>query len=1001
MDPATLGAPIAKVASTAVGRVIGVTLGAAQQKYRRNKLVSELEDTFLTAESTRLVNCTPDEGREIAEFVRTPEFENIAIRVTMVLLRARRKKAEVEAFELIEYELRECIRLCAPLIQVERVYYFGTLLMNLLKVNADHSIANALAGHSLNDRATARALAAIPARLGSKENRELLGKIDSHSVISQFEKDMREQVRVTHAKMRLPHAGATRLVPCEDLFVEPNLRWVSPLGVDSEAPDGGGSLHANRTTLDALVSNSLRSVVLGDPGGGKSTLSVKLARDIAAGKATEITRTSVPFVVVLRDFASQYKQENKTIADYLADLCSAPYNITPPENAIEYLLSNGKAFIILDGLDELIDTSLRAQVVDAVHAFVNRYPTVHMLVTSRRIGYDQAPLDSDLFALARLGEFEAAQVEQYSENWFQLDETIPVNQKAQLTAAFVRDSRIVDDLRANPLMLSLMCGIYSVDGYIPRNRPDVYEKCATLLFESWDRQRDIHVPLLFDAHIKASLYALALWLYEDSSRQQGLTKEALIVFMRNYLHGRRFESLEDAENAATEFVNFCTGRAWVMTDVGSNPRQPLYGFTHRTFLEYFSAKQLVRQNVDPQALADKLVDRIIRAEWDVVTQLALQMTTAAVEDGADLFLDRLIDTSPGRSASERWNLALFMARSLGFVVPHPRLIKSIVSIAYDEVIKGAFKTVQQGYWRNNLSSPAFLIATLAASAQEILPDISKEFERLLRADVENGRQLEACLATALYLGSTVRHGGIESAGAVYVPEINRNHWRKVEADLREDLAPTAIGMWDKAPWLAGYVLARGYVKPSIILSTDVGRDGFFGSVYPLHRRLPLVSEFYRSLRFRDEYPGSIDSEIDSAALLRAGMYDDLVDALMSIPRPWSSRNKRGVWWIGGELHNFKSDMIALGDQGRIGALLLLGAFEAEALEAFPMNTMDTPDRRLDLFSASITAIAGTSAEGLTSADIVELVRSLEIRDDAKELLSMWVGGAVKLFNDNN
>ena len=84
-------------------------------------------------------------------------------------------------------------------------------------------------------------------------------------------------------------------------------------------------------------------------------------------------------------------------------------------------------------------------------------------------------------------------------------------------------------------MLSLMCGIYSSENYIPRNRPDVYEKCALLLFEKWDKQRGINSPLSFDAHVQAAMRSLALWLYPQQASQQGLPRDRLIAFMKAHL----------------------------------------------------------------------------------------------------------------------------------------------------------------------------------------------------------------------------------------------------------------------------------------------------------------------------------------------------------------------------------------------------------------------------------------------------------------------------------
>lgn len=66
--------------------------------------------------------------------------------------------------------------------------------------------------------------------------------------------------------------------------------------------------------------------------------------------------------------------------------------------------------VIFDGLDELIDISLRRDVVQAVEGFAYRYPTVQIIVTSRRIGYEDAPLDPDLFPVAQLMELDDGRV---------------------------------------------------------------------------------------------------------------------------------------------------------------------------------------------------------------------------------------------------------------------------------------------------------------------------------------------------------------------------------------------------------------------------------------------------------------------------------------------------------------------------------------------------------------------------------------------------------------
>lgn len=99
----------------------------------------------------------------------------------------------------------------------------------------------------------------------------------------------------------------------------------------------------------------------------------------------------------------------------------------------------------------LTDTSLRRKVVEFVESFVYRYPSVPVIVTSRRVGYNEAPLDESLFSAVTLADLSESQVATYAEKWFSLDQSIERKRRTELAASFVRESRFVDDLRKNPL----------------------------------------------------------------------------------------------------------------------------------------------------------------------------------------------------------------------------------------------------------------------------------------------------------------------------------------------------------------------------------------------------------------------------------------------------------------------------------------------------------------------------------------------------------------------
>jgi hypothetical protein len=62
-----------------------------------------------------------------------------------------------------------------------------------------------------------------------------------------------------------------------------------------------------------------------------------------------------------------------------------------------------------------------------------------------------------------------------------------------------------------------------------------------------------------------------------------VTERELVAATTEFLHARGFESLDEAREAAREFVEFSRGRMWVFSDQGTMPAgERLYAFTHRT-----------------------------------------------------------------------------------------------------------------------------------------------------------------------------------------------------------------------------------------------------------------------------------------------------------------------------------------------------------------------------------------------------------------------------------
>ena len=566
------------------------------------------------------------------------------------------------------------------------------------------------------------------------KNLELLAsKPDVHGIVA-FEESYRSQVASRHDSIQPPHLDRQKKYPIDALYVAPNLsRYFS------EGTEWRLRPH-NLMPIQQLLSTLYRAVLLGNPGAGKSTFALKLCHDLStSGKLAG--RRVTPILVVLRDYGAQKKEHNSSIMQFIEARSAAWYQVTPPPKAFEYLLLNGRGIVIFDGLDELLETSYRREIGDDIEAFANLYPSVPVVVTSRVVGYEQAPLDVRKFITYRLADFEDAQVQEYARKWFRTDETSTSEQQGKRAEAFVKESHSVPDLRSNPLMLALMCNIYLGEDFIPTNRPDVYKKCALMLFDRWDRSRRIHTGYGFENQLSPIMTHIAHWLYSNPGLQSGVTELKLIQECAKYLYPRRYEHFEEAEKASTEFIEFCRGRAWVFSDTGTTPAgESLYQFTHRTFLEYFTALYLFRTNPKPSDLLAVLRPRISKREWDVVAQLAFHITGREVEGGGDELMMGLLSAAESKP-SDRLNYLTFAGRCMEFISCSPKVSRNvaIATLAtYAEVCTKMYEARKARKARPPmLGMPAEqeMLANLLHTGMDNRNTVAETIERVLTEDI--------------------------------------------------------------------------------------------------------------------------------------------------------------------------------------------------------------------------------------------------------------------------
>ena len=635
----------------------------------------------------------------------------------------------------------------------------------------------------------------------------VVAAIDRHVVVSagrldsagdrDFVMRYRRQAADWHGRLQPPDFERRRLIPIDDLYVSPAISHVIEVEAGAPLPE---------TDIWRLDDELDRAVLLGDPGGGKTTASQVLMHRHAADAGRR-----VPFLVILREFASTYPPE-RSVLQHVEHKLETFYQCRPPGGLVENLLVSGSALVIFDGLDELLDTSRRSEVAAIIERFCAEYPLTRVLVTSRTIGYDQARLDDRQFQCYQIAGFGVGQINEYVYKWFACQDGVDPGE----ADSFLEESAGADDLRSNPLMLALMCILYRGAGSIPRSRPEVYEQCATLLFRRWDASRKIHIELRGRNLVEPALRHLAYRLLTRAEVHPVVTERELVSQTAGYFLSRGFEERTDAEAAARKFVEFCRGRLWVLTEAGTTGRgEPLYTFTHRTFLEYFAAAYLASIHDSPEQLARKLAGRVARSEWDTVAQLAVQIKDHVSERGADRIFQTLLADRRHRSAMGVGNILGFLGRCTAFAEPTPATVRALADRAFAHALTDTTD--------DQRVAP---LAWLMVSAQgDLRGHVASELEARVAALVESGDDEDHILGLRLALQLHNAPFAIKRGDEAWLEWNLASRYERqlmLAADFADDIA--VVTCFDREK--AGPILARRSDLPHFLFKAPP--TGFLG-----------------------------------------------------------------------------------------------------------------------------------------------------------------------------
>jgi energy-coupling factor transporter ATP-binding protein EcfA2 len=351
--------------------------------------------------------------------------------------------------------------------------------------------------------------------------------------------------------------------------------------------------------VDGLVAVRTRKhlMILGRPGAGKTTFLKRLATLCKQG---EFLPERVPIFVTLKEFAEAPNQPG------LVEFIATSYLNAPNSPAIAQLLQQGRGLVLLDGLDEVLETQ-HDRVLREIEDFARRYEQSSILITCRIAAREYI---FQQFTEVEVADFTDQQIQDFADKWFKTKEPDQVDTagKSAIASLFwqaLKAQKPIKELATNPLLLTLLCLEFEQSSEFPKSRAELYDRALNVLLSKWDGQRRIkrdEVYKRLPVNRKESLLGqLAMQTFEQG--QYFFRSHVIKRIISQYI-----QNLPDASTDpdallvdSTDVLKSIESQHGLLTERAAD----IYSFSHLTFHEYFTAKNILECCDVPREKQDK------------------------------------------------------------------------------------------------------------------------------------------------------------------------------------------------------------------------------------------------------------------------------------------------------------------------------------------------------------------------------------------------------------
>ena len=321
-------------------------------------------------------------------------------------------------------------------------------------------------------------------------------------------------------------------------------------------------------------------LIEGNPGIGKTTYCNKVAYDWAINIKKE-GGCFLEFEMVLLLKCRDVEIESDLWGAIDDQLLPGEIQRKEREKFFEYIRQNqSKVLLILDGLDELPPDKL-PEFTDIIQG--KMLPLCHLVVTARHEA--GIPVRKVCDTLLEIEGFTYQDSEEFILKYFAGKEDL-----AEKLLDKIRNEKRLEEMTANPLNTALLCLLCEdFQGILPESRTQLYMEVVQCVLIRYRKKKGF--PVENDQDL--------IEIYKDQLKRLGLIALNGLCEDNMYFEDKKLSN-KDAD---------LPGFGFLSAQPGSSKRRPCmcYGFTHKSFQEFFAGHYLCCQLVNKKSSPEILV----------------------------------------------------------------------------------------------------------------------------------------------------------------------------------------------------------------------------------------------------------------------------------------------------------------------------------------------------------------------------------------------------------